>query len=290
MKKLEGKICMVTGANSGIGKVTTLELASMGAKIVMVCRDARKGEKVRGKIVERSGNPSIDLLIADLSSQKSIRHLVQDFKRKYDSLHVLVNNASTVFAKRTMTNDGIEATFAINHLGYFLLTNLLLDVLKESAPSRIVIVSSGAHKYGRIDFNDFYGEKNYKTMTAYSKSKLANILFSYELARRLNSTGVTVNCVHPGMSRTNIWQHASNSMMMKMFLRIYSLTFKNAREGAKTVIYLSSAEEVERVSGKYFIDNNMAASSPESYDIAMAEKLWAISEKLVDLKDSEKHV
>jgi NAD(P)-dependent dehydrogenase (short-subunit alcohol dehydrogenase family) len=287
---LTDKICMITGANSGIGKETALALAKMGAQIIMVCRDARKGEKVRRKIVEQSGNKSIDLMLADLSSKKSIRDLAQEFNKKYDRLQVLVNNAGTVFAKRTMTADGIEATFAVNHLGYFLLTNLLLDVLKKSAPSRIVNVSSGAHKYGCIDFNDLYIDKNYKTMTAYSQSKLANILFSYELARRLNQTGVTVNCAHPGMTRTNIWQHASNSLVMKLFLRLYALTFKNVREGAETVIYLASAEEVEGVSGKYFIEKNIAESSPESYDISVAEKLWEVSAKLASLKDKETNV
>lgn len=281
---------MVTGASSGIGKVTTLELAKKGAQIIMVCRDTRKAEKVRRKIVEQSANESIDIMYADFSSQESIHHLVQDFTKKYDSLQVLVNNAGTVFAKRTITGDGIEATFAVNHLGCFLLTNLLLEVLKKSAPSRIVNVSSGAHKYGRINFDDLYVKKNYKVMTAYSQSKLGNILFTYELARRLNHCGVTVNCAHPGMTRTNIWQYASNNLMMKIILRFYALTFKSVREGAETVIYLASAEEVEGVSGKYFIEKNIAESSPESYDVSLAKKLWHISEELVTLQNKETNV
>jgi retinol dehydrogenase 14 len=193
------KVCLITGATSGIGKATAIGLANMGASVVMVGRDRGKGQAALAEIKERSANASVDLLLADLSSQEDIRRLADEFKEAYPRLDVLVNNAGVIRSRRIRTADGIEMTFAVNHLAYFLLTNLLLDVLKASAPSRIVNVASGEQRNGTIDFDDLQGEMGYKGAKAYSQSKLATVLFTYELARKLEGTGVSANCLHPGV-------------------------------------------------------------------------------------------
>src|SRR5215203_5258725 len=192
------KVCLITGATSGIGKATAMGLATMGASVVMVGRDRGRGEAVMAEIKEKSSNASVDLMLADLSSQEEIRRLTDEFKEAYPRLDVLIINAGLFRGERITTADGLETTFAVNHLAYFLLTKLLLDVLKASAPSRIVNVSSGEQRNGTIDFDDLQGEKGYKGAKAYSQSKLANVLVTYELARRLEGTGVTANCLHPG--------------------------------------------------------------------------------------------
>jgi NAD(P)-dependent dehydrogenase (short-subunit alcohol dehydrogenase family) len=282
---MNGRICMITGANSGIGKITALELAKMGANVVMICRNVEKGEVARKEIVKKTGNRSIELLLADFSSQSAVRKLVHDFKLKYSKLHVLINNIGTIMPIKTFTEDGLETTFAVNHLGCFLLTNLLLDIIKKSAPARIINVSSESHKDRVIDFSNLNGERNYNLYKAYAQSKLANILFTYELARRLGDTKVTINCLHPGMVRTKIWQKSGRSMLMKVFMRIFSLFLKSAQEGAQTSIYLASSPELESITGKYFIDKKMVLSSPVSYDEGLAKQLWEVSEKLVGLKE-----
>lgn len=193
---MTGKICLITGANSGIGKATALGLARMGAIVVLVCRDESRGKAAMTEIKAESRNEAVDLILADLSSQASISQLVADFNGRYQQLHVLIDNAGVAKAKRTLTVDSIETTFAVNHLAPFLLTNLLLDVLKASVPSRIVNVSSMVHRWGEIDFDDFQGEIRYNMDKAYNQSKLANVLFTYELARRLEGTGVTVNALN----------------------------------------------------------------------------------------------
>lgn len=282
---MNGRICMVTGANSGIGKITALELARMGANVVMICRNVEKGEVARKEIVKKTGNRSIELLLADFSSQSAVRKLAHDFKLKNSKLHVLINNIGTIMPIKTFTEDGLETTFAVNHLGCFLLTNLLLDIIKKSAPARIINVSSEAHKDRVIDFSNLNGELNYNLYKVYAQSKLANILFTYELARRLGDTKVTVNCLHPGMVRTKIWQKSGRSILMKVFMRIFSLFLKSAQEGTQTSIYLASSPELESITGKYFIDKKMVLSSPVSYDEKLAKQLWEVSEKLVGLKE-----
>lgn len=282
---MNGRICMVTGANSGIGKITALELARMGANVVMICRNVEKGEVARKEIVKKTGNRSIELLLADFSSQSAVRKLAHDFKLKNSKLHVLINNIGTIMPIKTFTEDGLETTFAVNHLGCFLLTNLLLDIIKKSAPARIINVSSEAHKDRVIDFSNLNGERNYNLYKVYAQSKLANILFTYELARRLGDTKVTVNCLHPGMVRTKIWQKSGRSILMKVFMRIFSLFLKSAQEGTQTSIYLASSPELESITGKYFIDKKMVLSSPVSYDEKLAKQLWEVSEKLVGLKE-----
>ncbi|MFX1466051.1 MAG: SDR family oxidoreductase [Promethearchaeota archaeon] len=277
LSNMKGRICMVTGANSGIGKATALGLAEMDATVVMVCRNQKWGEDAKEEIIEVTGNQSIDLLIADLSSQTAIHQLVSKFKRKYQKLHVLINNAGVLLQKFSLTEDGIETTFAVNHLAPFLLTNLLLDTISASAPARIINVSSGTHSWAHLNLDDLQNENIYDAWTAYSQSKLALILFTYELARRLKGTNVTANCLHPGVIDTNIGSitHVEHPISSKSFNKL--------RRGAETSIYLASSTEVELVTGKYFVRKSMTKSSTESYDKAIAKGLWQISEELTKL-------
>src|SRR5207248_11411963 len=242
---MQGKICMVTGANSGIGKATVLALAQMGATVVMVCRDRARGEEARSEITTKSRNNAVDLLLADLSSQQSIRQLVENFQQHYTHLHVLINNAGAgaAFTCRRETVDGLEMTFAVNYLAPFLLTNLLLDVLKASAPARIVNVSSNSHEAGYIKLDDLQEEKHYRSMRVYGQSKLAVVLFTYELARRLQGTGVTANCLHPGFVATHFGQSAVGSVGRCITKLIFSSLGISPEEGAKTSIYLASSLE-----------------------------------------------
>src|SRR5436309_6361806 len=242
---MQGKICMVTGANSGIGKATALELAQMGATVVMVCRDRARGEEARSEITTKSRNNAVDLLQADLSSQQSIRQLVEHFKQRYTHLHVLINNAGAAFTGRRETVDGLEMTFAVNYLAPFLLTNLLLDVLKASAPARIVNVSSASHKSGYIQMDDLQGEKHNRSMRAYPQSKLAIVLFTYELARRLQGTGVTANCLDPGFVATNIGQNGVGSVGRSSRKLIFSMLGISPEEGPQTSIHLPSSTDIE---------------------------------------------
>lgn len=275
---MNGKICMITGANSGIGYVTAHELARMGADIVMVCRSKERGDAARSEIMRETGSGSVELMIADLSSQKDVRRLAADFKATHDRLHVLVNNAALWPTKRTLTVDGLELQFGLNHLAYFLLTNLLLDVLEVSAPARVINTSSGIHKRARIDFDDLQGERSYRHMRAYGQSKLANVLFTNELAGRLTGTGVTVNSFTPGMTETNLGRYMSRGAQS-----IFRLLAKRTEKGAATAIYLASSPEVESVSGKYFANCREARSAKLSYDKGIAKRLWDVSEKLTGL-------
>jgi NAD(P)-dependent dehydrogenase (short-subunit alcohol dehydrogenase family) len=279
---MKGKVCLVTGANSGIGRATALGLAKMGATVVMVCRNQTKCEAARAKIVAASGNGSVDLMIADLSSQRSICQLATDFKDRYQQLHVLVNNAGTYLSRRQLTGEGIEAQFAVNHLAYFFLTNLLIDVLKASAPARIVNITSAAHSR-TIDFENLQGEKQYDGFWAYRQSKLANILFTYELARKLRGTGITVNCAHPGTVQTGLLRQMPSGVLGSGFRKVFNdlkLFFMSPEKGAETSIYLASSPEVEGVSGKYFAKKKVTQSSPVSYDRLAALRLWKISTQL----------
>src|SRR6266704_3070321 len=281
---MQGKICMVTGANSGIGKATALELAQMGATVVMVCRDRARGEEARSEITTKSRNNAVDLLLADLSSQQSIRQLVENFQQHYTHLHVLINNAGAgaAFTGRRETVDGLEMTFAVNYLAPFLLTNLLLDVLKASAPARIVNVSSASHKSGYIQMDDLQGEKHSRSMRAYGQSKLAVVLFTYELARRLQGTGVTANCLDPGFVGTHIGQ-SDVGPAVRLLVKLIGSFGASPQEGAKTSIYLASSPEVEGVTGKYFVKSIPKRSAAISYDESLQRQLWEQSAKLVNL-------
>jgi NAD(P)-dependent dehydrogenase (short-subunit alcohol dehydrogenase family) len=282
LKQMAGKICLVTGASSGIGKVTALELAKMGATVVMVSRDQQRGEKALSEVKTVSGNENVELVLTDLSSQKSIRELVEHFKEKYKRLDLLMNNAGVMVKDRRLTEDGIESTFAINHLAYFLLTNLLLDVIKESSPARIINVTSNGHKVGAMDLDNLNAEKSYNDQLIYCQSKLANVLFTYELARKLVGTGVTVNCLHPGIVKSNFGR--DGSMFYRFLLTTVLRPFMISPEtGAETSIYLATSPEVEEVSGKYFVKKKAVKSSKKTYDLELAQKLWEISAKMTQL-------
>src|SRR5215210_3665936 len=277
------KVCLITGATSGIGKATSMGLASMGATVVMVGRDRGRGEAALAEVKEGSLNASVDLMLADLSSQQEIRRLADEFKETYLRLDVLINNAGLFRSKRVTIADGLEMTFAVNHLAHFLLTNLLLDLLKASAPSRIVNVSSGDHASGTIDFDDLQQEKRYKGAKAYSQSKLANVLFTYELAKRLEGTGVSANCLHPGAGiRTNFGSGVSG--IFGFTVRALRPLMKSPEKGAETSIYLASSPEVEGLSGRYFVKKAAARSSDLSHDKRLARRLWEVSAELTNLR------
>ena len=282
METMKGKICLVTGANAGIGKTTALGLAKIGAAVVMVSRNQERGEAARAEIMAESENDAVDLMIADLSSQQSIRQLAEDFKTRYERLDVLVNNAGGIFGSPSLTVDGLEYTFALNHLSYFLLTNLLLERIKESSPARIVNVSSQAQADATINFDDLQSEQNYNARRVYGQSKLANILFTYELARRLDGVDVTTNALHPGVVRTNFGRE-STSRAFALMMRLISPFLASPEKGASTSIYLATAPGVEGVTGKYFIDKQEQKSNAESYDTAVAQRLWQVSEELTGL-------
>jgi retinol dehydrogenase-14 len=276
---MRGRVCLVTGATSGIGKATAHALAAMGASVVLVGRDTQKGGATVQRIREDTGNEEVEFLRADLSSQTSIRELADQVLAEHDRLHVLVNCAGAFFRDRNVTIDGLEMTFALNHLAYFLLTTLLLDLLEGSAPARVVNVTSGAHSTGRIDFEDLQGERGYRGQAAYNQSKLANVLFTYELARRLDGTGVTVNCVHPGVVRTNFGRQ-NQPLAWRLVISIVAPFMRSLEKGAETVVYLSSDPEIETVTGKYFHDLKPKRSSKLSYDEAVGARLWQVSEEL----------
>jgi NAD(P)-dependent dehydrogenase (short-subunit alcohol dehydrogenase family) len=279
------KVCLITGATSGIGKATAMELVKMGASVVMVGRDRGRGEAALAEIKEKSANASVDLMLADLSSQQEIHRLAGEFKEAYPRLDVLINNAGLFRSKRITTADGLETTFAVNHLAYFLLTKLLLDVLKASAPSRIVNVSSGDHNNGAIDFDDLQGEKGYKGAKAYSQSKLADVLFTYELGRRLEGTGITANCLHPGAGvRTNFGSGVFG--VFGLIVRALRPFMISPEKGAETSIYLASSPEVEGLSGRYFVKKAEARSSDVSYDESRARRLWEVSAELTNLPET----
>ncbi|MEK7431804.1 MAG: SDR family oxidoreductase [Cyanobacteriota bacterium] len=277
---LKGKICIVTGSNSGIGKVTALEIAKMGATVIMVSRDRNKGEKALEEVRNLSGNKDVELMLCDFASQKSIRKFAEEFKSKYQKLHILVNNAGLILTEKTITEDGIESTFAINHIGYFLLTELLLDVIRESTPARIVNVSSDAHKTGHIDFDDInFERKKYSSIGAYCNSKLANILFTRELAKRLKGTKITVNCLHPGVISSNFGSNTSG--ILGFLVKIAKPFFTTVEKGAETQIYLATSPQVEDVTGEYFSKKKVAYTTSEANNEGIAKKLWDVSNEMI---------
>src|SRR5438874_9765519 len=279
---MQGKICMVTGANCGIGKATALELAQMGATVVMVCRDRARGEEARSEITTKSKNNAVDLLQADLSSQQSIRQLVEHFKQRYTHLHVLINNAGAAFTGRRETVDRLEMTFAVNYLAPFLLTHLLLDVLKASAPARIVNVSSDAQASGSIQLDDLQAEKLYRPMRTYPQAKLAVVLFTYELARRLQGSGVTANCLHPGFVATHFGQRVAGPAF-RLLVKVIGSFGTSPEKGAKTSISLASSPKVEGVTGNYFVKSIPKRSAAISYDESLQRHLWEQSAQLVNV-------
>lgn len=279
---MTGKTCIVTGANSGIGRVTAEALAAAGASVVMISRSRERGEAAASEVRRATGNDAVELILADLSSQAEVRRAAAEFLAGHDRLDVLVNNAGAMHTSRTVTVDGLETTFATNHLAYFLLTNLLLGTLKASAPSRIVNVSSAAHYGSHINFADLQNERRYSAMRVYGQSKLANVLFTYELARRLEGTGVTANCLHPGVVRTGFGKNSDGPIgrLLAGAISIAGAFFISPEEGAETSIYLASSPEVEGVSGLYFAKCKPEDSNVESHDVEVARRLWDESERL----------
>jgi retinol dehydrogenase 12 len=272
---MQGKICLVTGATLGIGFATALGLARLGAHVVMVGRDAARTKAAAERIRRDAGADGPDFLIADLSSPDEVRQLAHDFKERYPRLDVLVNNAGGIFTKREVTAAGIERTWALNHLAYVVLTLELLDLLKASAPARIVNVASELHKRGRMDFGGLQGEQGYNGLRAYNQSKLANVLFTCALARRLEGTGVTANCLHPGVIASGFGHEASGPV--KIGLTLIRPFLASPDKGAKTSIYLASSPEVEGVNGLYFKKCRPSQPSPLSADVELQERLWEIS-------------
>ena len=281
MVSLEGKTCMITGASSGIGLATAVDLARRGMHLVLVCRDRGRGEEAVARIAAETGNRLAELMLADLSAQQSIRRLAADFIARKQRLHVLVNNAGVLNMRRSVTIDGIETVFAVNHLACFLLTLLLLDRLKEAGRARIVNVASGAHHGLTMSFDDLGGERRYRPMRIYGQSKLANILFTYELARRLEGSGITANCLHPGVIATRLG--SNNGPLARLAPPILRLFFRSPEEGAATSVHLASSPEVEGVSGQYFVDCRPARSSRESHNEATARCLWEISARMTGI-------
>jgi retinol dehydrogenase 12 len=274
-QNMHGKICLITGASLGIGRETALGLARRGAQVVIMGRNADRIHAAVEQIGREAGTERVAFLLADLSSQAEVRRVAREFKDKYSRLHVLVNNAGAIFTRRETTTEGFERTWALNHLSYFLLTQELLELLKASAPARIVNVASTMHTGGVIDFDDLQGEKSYGGIRAYSQSKLANVLFTYALARRLEGTGITANCLHPGGVATGFGQNTPGAL--KLLLRLAKPFLITAEQGAATSIYLASSADVEGVSGIYFAKCKPAHSSAVSHDEVLQERLWELS-------------
>ena len=276
---MNGKICLVTGGTNGIGKATAQALARLGATVVIVGRNAPKTAELVEEIRATSGNKNVDSLLADLSSQRDVRRLADEFKSKYAHLHVLLNNAGGFFMRRQLSVDGIEMTFALNHLAAFLLTDLLLDTIKASAPARIINVSSGAHISGRIEFDNLQGERDYSPR-AYDNSKLANILFTVELAHRLEGSGITVNALHPGFVATGFAKN-NGKIIATLIGLLAPLVARSPEKGAETSIYLASSPDVEGTTAKYFYDSHVIPAAPQATDRAAARKLWDVSAEMV---------
>jgi retinol dehydrogenase 12 len=281
LPSMKGKVVLITGATDGIGKVTARELARSGARVVIVGRSQSKAAAAVSEISEQTGNAEVEYLLADLSVQDQVSNLAEDFRSRYDRLDVLVNNAGAFFMKREMSQDGFEMTLALNHLAYFMLTLLLVDVIKSSAPARIINVSSGAHYAARIDFDKMAKNRGFSGWQGYGESKLANIYFTYELARRLKGTGVTVNVLHPGFVATRF---GMNNSRIGFLLRLFQLGAVTPEQGAETTVFLATSPEVEGVTGKFFVKKEEKASSQVSYDEAAARRLWEMSLEMTHLK------
>ena len=280
---MQDKICLITGGTNGIGKSTAQALAEMGAMVVIVGRNASKAAQVVEEIRTLTGSKNVAYLLADLSSQRDVRRLAEEFKSKYQYLHVLINNAGAANLQRQLSVDRIEMTFALNHLAPFLLTNLLLDTIKASSMARIINVSSDAHAFGKIEFDNLQGERAYGFKT-YGNSKLANILFTIELAHRLVGTGVTVNALHPGLVATGFGKN-TGGVIASLFGIIAPLVALSPAKGAETSIYLASSASVDGITGKYFYKSRMIPPAAQATDFAVARKLWDVSAEMVHLAD-----
>jgi NAD(P)-dependent dehydrogenase (short-subunit alcohol dehydrogenase family) len=275
---MEGKTCVVTGATSGIGEETALGLAKLGARVVVIGRDPQRAKHSVERIRRESGSDRVDSLLGDLASLDSIRHLADDVLEACPHIDVLVNNAGIVTLRRETTVDGFEAMFGVNHLGPFLLTNLLLERIEHSAPARIVNVASEAHRFGSIDLGDLQSEKSFGSMKTYGRSKAANILFTVELAKRLAGTGVTANCVHPGGVATRLG--ANSGWLGKVAMKLVSPFLLSPARGAETSLYVATSPEVDGVTGRYFAKSRERTPAAAARDPETAKRLWAISAEL----------
>lgn len=280
MRAMAGKAVLVTGGTSGIGLATAAGLAGLGARVGIVGRDRARGEAAARRL--RSDGAEVEVFTADVSAQREVRRLADEVKAAFPRLDVLVNNVGGYWASRHPTEDGLERTLAVNHLAPFLLTNLLLDHLIASAPARVVTVSSGAQAMGRIDFDDLTGESRYNGQRAYNQSKLANVLFTFELARRLEGTGVTATVLHPGVVRTGFGREDSGRWM-RLMLPVVRPFMKSPEQGAATSIHLASSPEVEGMTGQYFANSRPRAASRAAHDAAAAARLWEVSAELVGI-------
>ncbi len=278
MLDMRGQVCIITGASSGIGRAAALGPARMGATVVLVCRNRERAEAACSAIRSATGNDTVDFVLADLSSQAEIRQLARDLLARYPQIHVLLNNAGVINRKRSTTVDGIETVFAVNHLAYFLLTHLLLERLTFSGSARIVNVASDAHRWGILNFDDLQNTRTYHALRVYGQSKLCNILFTRELARRVVGTGVTVNCLHPGGVATGLgWHNGWWAVLIAKSLRLF---LRTPEQGADTALYLATSPEVAAVNGKYFSNRREIQPSPAAQDDAAAKWLWRISAEL----------
>jgi NAD(P)-dependent dehydrogenase (short-subunit alcohol dehydrogenase family) len=302
---MAGKVCLITGGSAGIGRATALELARRGAEVVIVGRDHDRCAAVVREIRQATHSDTVSCLCADLSSQDQVRQLAREFRLRHDRLHVLINNAGGMFALRQESIDGIEMNLALNHLAYFLLTDLLLEVIKRSAPARVINVSSDAHEMVRgFDFDDpqarhgAYGVSEFRSLLyalflprhhpglmQYARSKLANVLFTYELSRRLTGSGVSANVLHPGFVRSKF--AAGNGSYGWFMRRLASIIAISPDAGAKTPVYLATSPELENVTGRYFVEEKPAASSHASHDVDAARRLWQLSEQLTATESGE---
>uniref|UniRef100_A0A668W5D8 NADP-retinol dehydrogenase n=2 Tax=Oreochromis aureus TaxID=47969 RepID=A0A668W5D8_OREAU len=279
--RLDGKTVLITGANTGIGKETALDLAMRGARVIMACRDVEKGEEAAASIRASYPEAQVEVRELDLADTCSIRAFAQKFLREVNQLHILINNAGVMMCPYTKTVDGFEMHIGVNHLGHFLLTSLLIGLLKRSAPARIVVVSSLAHNFGWIRFHDLQSQGSYNSGLAYCQSKLANVLFTRELASRLKGTNVTVNSVHPGTVNSDLTRH---STLMTILFTIFSVFLKTPREGAQTSIYCAIAEELHSISGKHFSDCAPAFVAPQGRSAETARRLWDVSCELLGIE------
>jgi NAD(P)-dependent dehydrogenase (short-subunit alcohol dehydrogenase family) len=278
---MQGKVVLITGASSGIGRATAVDLARRGARVFLVGRTPEHCEAALAA-VHAVGRADCEMIQADLASLAGIRALAKQVLARTERLDVLLNNAGVVLVRRTTTPDGYETTFALNHLSYFLLTGLLLPLLRKSAPARIVSVASHGHRMGRLDLDDLQNERHYSTLRVYAQSKTANILWNCELARRIEGSDITANCLHPGTVRSNLGQ--GNGPVLDALQRILTLFMKTPEKGAKTSIYLATSAEVEGVSGRYFVNCREKKPAPHATDPSTARRLWEISEELVGLR------
>lgn len=283
MVDLQDKVCIVTGSNTGIGYVSARELARLGAEVVMICRDQEKGEAAQNQIYSETRNPNLVLLIADLSSQESIDIVAESFGKRYDHLDILLNNAGAMFSSRHESPEGFELTFALNHLGYFFLTHLLMNHLKASPSARIINVASRAHEGHTIHFDDLMAKEKYSSFRAYGQSKLANIMFTYALARKLKEQGltnITANTLHPGLVNSQFARDLPTYIQW-----VFKYLGHTPRKGAATSVYLAAHPEAEGVTGQYFVNKQPRNSSKVSYDKKLQEKLWKKSLELTGIKD-----